>query len=79
VSWFRANLPWKNQSVRHDNRLGRVDRVILSGTFLYWSATHAFRLLGLVVPILFLLFGIQAVHASVQDVLSYFCRASFSR
>jgi len=62
----------KTSPVRHDNRLGRVDRVILSGTFLYWSATHAFRLLGLVVPILFLLFGIQAVHASVQDVLSYF-------
>jgi cellulose synthase (UDP-forming) len=61
----------KTSPVRH-NKLRLVDRVILSETFLYWSATHAFRLLGLVVPILFLLFGIQAVHASIQDVLSYF-------
>jgi cellulose synthase (UDP-forming) len=28
--------------------------------------------LALIIPILFLLFGIQAVHASIQDVLDYF-------
>jgi cellulose synthase (UDP-forming) len=28
--------------------------------------------LALVIPILFLLFGVQAVHASIQDALSYF-------
>jgi cellulose synthase (UDP-forming) len=54
------------------NGLAFVDRVILSETFLYWSATHALRLLALIIPILFLLFGIQAVNASIQDVLSYF-------
>jgi cellulose synthase (UDP-forming) len=54
------------------NRLSFVDRIILSETFLYWSATHAFRLLALIIPIAYLLFGIQAVHASVADALSNF-------
>lgn len=54
------------------NNLKLVDRIILSETFLYWSATHAFRILALIVPILYLLFGVQAVHASVEDALSAF-------
>ncbi len=62
----------KSGPLRLQNTLTFVDRVILTETFLYWSATHAFRLLALIIPILFLLFGIQAVHASFQDVLSYF-------
>jgi cellulose synthase (UDP-forming) len=62
----------KSGPLRFQNGLPFVDRVILSETFLYWSATHAFRLLALIVPALFLLFGIQAVHASIQDALSYF-------
>jgi cellulose synthase (UDP-forming) len=62
----------KSGPLRLQNGLTFVDRVILVETFLYWSATHAFRLLALIIPILFLLFGIQAVHASVQDALSYF-------
>ena len=62
----------KSGPLRLQNRLTFVDRVILTETFLYWSAAHAFRLLALIIPILFLLFGIQAVHASFRDVLSYF-------
>jgi len=62
----------KSGPLRLQNRLTFVDRVILTETFLYWSAAHAFRLLALIIPILFLLFGVQAVHASFQDVLSYF-------
>lgn len=55
-----------------DNSLKFVDRIILSETFLYWSATHAFRILALIVPILYLLFDVQAVNASVEDALSAF-------
>ena len=62
----------KSGPLGFQNRLTFVDRIILAETFLYWSAAHAFRLLALIIPILFLLFGIQAVHASFQDVLSYF-------
>lgn len=54
------------------NNLKLADRIILSETFLYWSATHAFRLLALIVPILYLLFDIQAVNASLEDALSAF-------
>ena len=62
----------KSGPLRFHNGLTLVDRVSLLETFLYWSAAHAFRLLALIIPILFLLFGIQAVHASIPDVLNYF-------
>jgi cellulose synthase (UDP-forming) len=65
----------KSGPLRLRHGLSFVDRIILSETFLYWSATHAFRLLALIIPVLFLLFGIQAVHASVQDALGYFLPA----
>jgi cellulose synthase (UDP-forming) len=48
-----------------------IGRVMLIETFLHWSATHAFRLLGLLVPALYLLFGIQAVYAGVPDAVSH--------
>jgi cellulose synthase (UDP-forming) len=62
----------KSGPLRLGNQLSWVDRVILSETFLYWSATHAFRILALIVPILYLLLGVQAVHASMADALSNF-------
>ena len=61
--------------LRPRNGLTFVDRINLSETFLYWSASHAFRVLALIIPVLFLLFGIQAVHASVQDAIGYFLPA----
>jgi cellulose synthase (UDP-forming) len=62
----------KSGPLRLNNHLSWVDRVILSETFLYWSATHAFRILALLVPILYLLLGVQAVNASLADALSTF-------
>src|SRR5437763_224996 len=61
--------------LRPRNGLTFVDRINLSETFLYWSASHAFRVLALIIPVLFLMFGIQAVHASVQDAIGYFLPA----
>jgi cellulose synthase (UDP-forming) len=55
--------------LRWGNGLPLVDRIMLCETFLHWSATHLFRLLGVVVPALYLLFDIQAVHASVIDAI----------
>ena len=46
-------------------------RIMLLETFLFWSATHAFRLLGLIVPAAYLLFNIQAVYAHVPDGISH--------
>jgi cellulose synthase (UDP-forming) len=48
-----------------------LERVMLSETFLHWSATHIFRLMALVVPALYLLFDIQAVYANVTDAISH--------
>ena len=39
----------KSGPLRFSNQLSWVDRVILSETFLYWSATHAFRILALMI------------------------------
>jgi len=46
-------------------------RIMLTETFLYWSATPAFRILSLIVPTAYLLFGIQAVYTSVPVGISY--------
>ncbi len=53
------------------NSLPLVDRLMLCETFLHWSATHLFRLLGVIVPVLYLLLGIEAVHANVIDAIWY--------
>jgi cellulose synthase (UDP-forming) len=53
------------------NQLPLIDRISLIDTFLFWSASHAMRLLAFVIPALFLIFGIQSVHASVRDAISY--------
>jgi cellulose synthase (UDP-forming) len=62
----------RSSPLRPGNRLSIVDRLILSGTFLYWGAAHSFRLLGLLIPALYLLFGVEAVHADVTEALVNF-------
>jgi cellulose synthase (UDP-forming) len=57
---------------RFGNGLSIFDRIILVETFLHWSATHSYRLLGLIVPIAYLLLGIEAVHADLRDTLLHF-------
>ncbi len=48
-----------------------LDRIMLTETFLHWSATHLFRILALIVPTLYLLFNVQVVYAGVPDAISY--------
>jgi cellulose synthase (UDP-forming) len=57
--------------LRFSNPLSLLDRVMLMETFLHWSMTYTFRLLGLVVPAMYLLFDVQAVHAHVTEAISY--------
>jgi cellulose synthase (UDP-forming) len=57
---------------RWGNRLSLIHRMTLVETFLYWSASYSFRLMGILVPILYLLFGIEAVHADLLDTLVHF-------
>jgi cellulose synthase (UDP-forming) len=54
------------------NGLSIVDRLILTETFLYWSATHAFRIMGLIVPSLYLLLDVHIVDTPLQDALEHF-------
>jgi cellulose synthase (UDP-forming) len=57
--------------LRPNNNLPLVDRIMLCETFLHWSVTHLFRLLGVIVPSLYLLFGIESVHANVIEAIWY--------
>jgi cellulose synthase (UDP-forming) len=58
--------------LRRGNGLSLLDRISLIETFLYWSANYSFRLLGIIVPILYWLFDLQAVHADVGQTLFYY-------
>lgn len=58
--------------LRPKNGLSLIDRISLTETFLYWSAGHSFRLFGIIIPILYLIFNVHAVQADVLDTLGYY-------
>jgi cellulose synthase (UDP-forming) len=55
----RSDLPWRY-------RLSLID------TFTYWCATYLFKFACLIVPIIYWLTGMTAIHATPQAMLSYF-------
>ena len=55
-----------------DRSLAFIDRLSLIDAFLNWAAVYPAKLLGLIVPILYLLFGIKAVHADLLDAAALF-------
>lgn len=57
---------------RLGNGLALRDRLSLVESLLYWSAAYMFRVAGLLVPILYLLFGIQAVNVGTADGIAHF-------
>ena len=58
--------------LRRGNGLSLLDRISLIETLLYWSANYSFRLLGIIVPILYWLLDVHAVHADVSETLRYY-------
>ena len=52
--------------LRRGNGLSVIDRVSLIEAFLYWFGSYAFRMLGIIVPILYLLLNVNAVQADVD-------------
>jgi cellulose synthase (UDP-forming) len=58
--------------LRLGNGLKFMDRLSLLETFLHWTMSFSFRLVAIIVPAIYLLFGIQAVHANVGDAISFF-------
>jgi len=54
------------------SKLPLADRVFLAESFTYWAANYSYRLFGMFIPILYLLFGIKTVYADMQELLLYF-------
>ena len=65
---FRGSLG----PMRLHNGLTIVDRISLIETFLYWFASYSFRLVGIIVPILYWYFNILAVQADVSEMLFFY-------
>jgi cellulose synthase (UDP-forming) len=59
--------PFSRQS-----KLNFIDRLSLVDAFMSWAAVYGTKVLGLVVPWLYLLFGIKAVYADLFELLKYF-------
>lgn len=49
-----------------------IDRLSLVESFLNWAAVFPARLIGLIIPILYLLLDIRSVRADLSDVANYF-------
>src|SRR6185436_7253691 len=49
-----------------------LDRAFLLESFMHWTAAHAFRILGILIPIAYLLFGIVAVDVALEDFLAHY-------
>jgi cellulose synthase (UDP-forming) len=58
--------------LRLHNGLSLIDRISLVDALLYWSASFAFRLLGIYVPILYWLLDVREVQADLPTTLSYY-------
>ena len=54
------------------SKLDFIDRLSLVDSFLGWAAVYSTKILGLVVPSLYLIFGIRAIDAGLFEFLSYF-------
>jgi cellulose synthase (UDP-forming) len=51
------------------SKLGFMDRLSLFEAFMGWCAVYFAKAFGLIVPPLYLLFGIKAVHSTLEDLL----------
>jgi cellulose synthase (UDP-forming) len=54
------------------SRLGFLDRLSLFEAFMSWSAVYIGKLFGLLIPPMYLLFGIRAVYSDLYELLRYF-------
>jgi cellulose synthase (UDP-forming) len=55
-----------------NSKLSFIDRLSLVDAFMSWAAVYGTKVFGLVVPWLYLLLGIKAVHADLFELLKYF-------
>ena len=72
VPRLHANRERPQQYVFHcRSNLTLIDRLSLVDAFMSWTASYGMKVLGLVVPWLYLLFGIKAVYADLSELLRY--------
>lgn len=69
---FMQIIRGKDGPFRAGNGLALADRLSLIESLLYWSMAYMFRMAGLLVPILYLVFGINAVDVDTADGISHF-------
>lgn len=62
----------KDGPFKLDNGLHFLDRISLIESLLYWSMAYLFRVAGILIPILYLLFGINAVNVGTADGIAHF-------
>ena len=68
---FMQIMRGSSSPFRLKNNLSILDRVMLFECFFYWTTTYSYRLLGLIVPVLYLLLDVQAVNAHVTDAMNH--------
>lgn len=56
----------------YSSKLNFMDRLSLIDSFLMWAAVYPSKLVGIIVPILYLVFNIRSVNADLHDVAFYF-------
>jgi cellulose synthase (UDP-forming) len=56
----------------HLAHISLLDRLFLLESFMHWTAAHAFRLLGIFIPITYLMFGIVAVDVGIGDFVAHY-------
>ena len=69
---FMQIVRGRSGPLSRDSKLSFIDRLSLVDAFVSWAAVYPTRMFGLVVPWLFLLFGIKAVQADLTELLHFF-------
>jgi len=69
---FMQIVRGRSGPLSRDSKLSFIDRLSLADAFMSWAAVYPTRMFGLVVPWLFLLFGIKAVQADLPELLHFF-------
>lgn len=62
----------RSSPLRFSNNLPVLYRINLIETFLYWGTNYQFRMICMLVPALFFMFGVRVVQASVSDAVMHF-------
>ncbi|KQU50652.1 Curdlan synthase [Bosea sp. Leaf344] len=55
------------------HRLSFMHRLSVFDSLLYWNTTFAFRLAGIICPLLYWWGGVTVVNASLADIIIYYC------